>query len=79
VILGTLADQFLAPFVSMLSNERLEAVVGDERLRTAIELLCAAPTELSPRARFLTLGNVLEVLAPHIPKPPAVQAFSMLS
>lgn len=67
------AEIYAPAFVSMLSQFKGGTAYNDERLHTAIDLLCGIQQENSLRAKFLTCVIALEVLAIKLPKHAIVQ------
>lgn len=67
------AEMYAPAFVSALSQSKGGAIYNDERLHTAIDLLCDIQREVSLRSKFLTCVIALEVLSTRLRKHAVVQ------
>lgn len=67
------AEMYAPAFVSALSLSKGEIIYNNERLHTAIDLLCDIQREISLRSKFLTCVIALEVLSTRLKKHATVQ------
>jgi len=70
VTVSSPAEAILPVLVEGMQSNQAQSAFGDTPLRTAVDLFSAQFSERSPEGRLLTLSMALEVLAPHVDKPP---------
>lgn len=64
LIVGISIENFFSSLAEALSFDAIRAVVGNDKLKLAIELYAAYRFELSDNAQFITLVSALESLLP---------------